>query len=194
MLRIDLLPLLCYNTQRGGDTVYMLPILLFFILVFARISTCCDSRISKCKYITVKNNTLAKILIEKESFFDKGKYTLKKDRNKMSIVGLSFYLCLIFIVVLILFFCLLPKIPCEPFEFDATKMYLYADTLNQKIPIILSIILLCSEFVYFAVSLFRYKKEIEQKWIKTLVVVSSIIIGLVSGAVIVEMFFELLKW
>ena len=99
---------------------------------------------------------LAKILIEKESFFDKGKYTLKKDRNKMSIVGLSFYLCVIFIVALTLFFCLLPKIPCEPFEFDATKMYLYADTLNQKRPIILSIILLCSEFVYFAVSLFQY--------------------------------------
>ena len=174
--------------------MYMLPILLFFILVFARISTCYDSRISKCKYITVKNNTLAKILIEKESFFDKGKYTLKKDRNKMSIVGLSFYLCLIFIVVLTLFFCLLPKIPCEPFEFDATKMYLYADTLNQKIPVILSIILLCSEILYFTVSLFQYKKKIEQKWIKTLVVVSSIIIGLVSGAVIVEMFFELLKW
>ena len=174
--------------------MYMLPILLFFILVFARITTCYDSRISKCKYITVKNNTLAKILIEKESFFDKGKYTLKKDRNKMSIAGLSFNLCVIFIVVLTLFFCLLPKIPCEPFEFDATKMYLYADALNQKIPIILSIILLCSEFVYFAVSLFRYKKEIEQKWIKTLVVVSSIILGLVSGAVIVEMFFELLKW
>jgi hypothetical protein len=56
--------------------------------VFARISTCYDSRVSKCKYITVKNNILAKILIEKESFFDKGKYTLKKDRNKMSIVGL----------------------------------------------------------------------------------------------------------
>ena len=87
----------------------MLPILLFFILVFARISTCYDSRISKCKYITVKNNTLAKILIEKESFFDKGKYTLKKDRNKMSIVGLSFYLCLIFIVVLTLFFLFTAK-------------------------------------------------------------------------------------
>ena len=120
--------------------MYMLPILLFFILVFARISACYDSRTSKCKYITVKNNTLAKILIEKESFFDKGKYTLKKDRNKMSIVGLSFYLCVIFIVALTLFFCLLPKIPCEPFEFDATKMYFFADTLNQKIPIILSII------------------------------------------------------
>ena len=173
--------------------MYMLPILLFFILVFARISTCYDSRISEYKYITVKNNTLAKILIEKESFFDKGKYTLKKDRNKMSIVGLSFYLCAIFIVALTLFFCLLPKIPCEPFEFDATKMNLFADTLNQKIPIILSIILLCSEFVYFAVSLFRYKKEIEQKWIKILVCVSSLLMGLVSSIVILGILFELFK-
>ena len=177
-----------------GDTVFMLPILLFFILVFARMSTCYDSRISKCKYITVKNNTLAKILIEKESFFDKGKYTPQKDRNKMSIVGLIFYLCVIFIVALTLFFCLLPKIPCEPFEFDATKMYLYADTLNQKIPIILSIILLCSEVVYFTVSLFQYKKEIEQKWIRILVCVSTLLMGLVSSIVILEMLFELLKW
>ena len=174
--------------------MFMLPILLFFILVFARMSTCYDSRISKCKYITVKNNTLAKILIEKESFFDKGKYTPQKDRNKMSIVGLIFYLCVIFIVALTLFFCLLPKIPCEPFEFDATKMYLYADTLNQKIPIILSIILLCSEFVYFTVSLFQYKKEIEQKWIRILVCVSTLLMGLVSLIVILEMLFELLKW
>ena len=82
----------------------------------------------------------------------------------MSIVGLCFYLCVIFIVVLTLLFCLLLKIPCEPFEFDATKMYLYADTLNQKIPMILSIILLCSEILYFTVSLFQYIQKIEQKW------------------------------
>ena len=133
-------------------------------------------------------------MIEKEGFFDKGKYTLKKDRNKMSVVGLTFYLCTIFIIVLTVAFLLLPEIPCEPFELDATKMYLYADTLNQKIPIILSIILLSSELVYFAVLLFQSKKEIEQKWIKTLIFVSSIIMVLVSGAAIVEMFFELLKW
>ena len=174
--------------------MYMLPILLFFILVFARISACYDSRISKGKYITVKNNRLAKILIEKESFFDKGKYTLKKDRNKMSVVGLTFYLCTIFIIVLILVFLLLPKIPCKPFEFDATKMYLYADALNQKIPIILSIILLCSEFIYFAVLLFQYKRELKQKWIKILVCVSSLLMGFVSSIVILEMLFELLKW
>lgn len=194
MLRIDLFWILCYNTQRGGDDMHMLPIALFFILVFARISACYDSRISKGKYVTINNNTLARILIEKENFLHKGKYTLKKDRNKMAIVGLTFYLCVIFILILILVFLLLPEIHCKPFEFDATKMYLYADTLNQKIPIIFTIMLLCAEFIYFAVSLFQFKNEVEQKWIKMLLFVSSIIIGLACGAVIIEMFFELLKW
>ena len=51
-----------------------------------------------------------------------------------------------------------------------------------------------AKYITTAVILTSIFGEIEQKWIKTLVVVSSIIIGLVSGAVIVEMFFELLKW
>ena len=174
--------------------MYMLPIALIFSIVFARICTTYDSRSSRGKYITIKNKTLAKLLIEKEHFLDKGKCTLQKDRNKMSIIGLIFYLCNLFIIILTLILLLLPQIPCEPFEFDASKMYLYADTLNQKIPIILSIILLCSEMLYFTVLLFRCKKEIEQKWIKTLVYVSSLLMGLVSLIVILEMIFELLKW
>ncbi len=173
--------------------MYILPILLFFLLVIARISACYDSRISKGKYITVKYNRLAIILIEKEHFLYKGKPTLKKDRNKMSVAGLIFYLCVIFIVLLILIFLLLPPIPCAPFSIDATKLYLFADTLNQKLPIIFSIMLLCSEFIYFAVLLFRYKKELKQKWIKVLVCLSSLLLGLISMIVIFEMFFELLK-
>lgn len=79
-------------------------------------------------------------------------------------------------------------------EFLKAKMYLYADTLNQKVPIIISIILLCFEFIYFAVLLFQYKKYIEQKWIKILVHSSSLIMGFVSLIVILEMLFELFKW
>ncbi len=172
--------------------MYTLPILLVFLLVIARICACYDSRISKGKYITVKHDRLAKILIEKEHFLYKGKHTLKKDRNKMSVVGFIFYLCVIFLVVLLLIFLLLPPIPCTPFMMDATGLYLFADTLNQKIPIIFSIMLLCSEFIYFAVLLFRYKKELEQKWIKILVCLSSLFLGLISTIVIFEMFFELL--
>ena len=174
--------------------MYMLPIALIFTIIFARISTTYDSRNSRGKYITIKSDALAKVLIEKECFLDKGKYTLQKDRNKMAVIGLIFYLCNLLIVILTFILLLLPKIPCAPFEIDATKMYLFADTINSKIPIILTMMLLCAELLYFAIMLFRYIKNVEQKWIKTLVFVSSIIIGLVCGAVINEMFFELLKW
>lgn len=143
--------------------MYMFPIQLIFALIFARICSCYDSRISKGKYVTIKNNTLAKILIDNEHFFYRGKRTLKKDRNKLSIAGMIFYLCVVFIVVLTFIFLLLPQIPCEPFELDSTKIYLYADTLNEKIPIIFSIILMCVEIIYIAVLLFQYRNEIAQK-------------------------------
>ena len=174
--------------------MYMLPILLIFTVIFARISTTYDSRNSKGKYIVVKSNTLAKVLIEKEHFLDKGNYTLQKDRNKMSIIGLMFYLCNLFIILLTSIFLVLPKIPCNPLEIDTTKMYFFADTLNSKIPIILTMLLICAEFLYFAIMLFCYIKNIEQKWIKVLTFIGSLIIALVCGAVIIEMFFELLKW
>ena len=174
--------------------MYMLPIALIFSIVFARICTTYDSRSSRGKYITIKNKTLAKLLIEKEHFLDKGKCTLQKDRNKMSIIGLIFYLCNLFIIILTLILLLLPQIPCVPFEIDATKMYLFADTINSKIPICSTMILLCSEFFYFAIMMFRYIKNVEQKWIKYLMFIVSMIITLVCGVVIIEMFFELLKW
>lgn len=172
----------------------MLPIAFIFTIIFARICTTYDSRSSRGKYITIKNKTLAKLLIEKEHFLDKGEYTLQKDRNKMSIIGLTFYLCNLFIIILTLILLLLPQIPCAPFEIDATKMYLFANTINSKLSIVLTMILLCAEFLYFAIMLFRCIKNVEQKWLKILIFVISIIIGLDCGAVIIEMFFELLKW
>ena len=173
--------------------MYMFPIQLIFALIFARICSCYDSRISKGKYVTIKNNTLAKLLIDNEHFFYKGKRTLKKDRNKLSIAGMIFYLCVVFIVILTFIFLLLPQISCEPFELDSTKMYLYADTLNEKVPIIFPIILMCVEIIYIAVLLFQYRNEIAQKVIRIFTCVCSLFMGLVSFIVIIEMIFELLK-
>jgi len=170
----------------------MLTILFFFILIFARISTCYDSRISKGKYITIKNKTLAKLLIEKQNIFN-GKYTLKKDRNKMSIIGLIFYLSIIFIILLFLILYAIPQIPCETFELNTTKIYLYVDTLNKKIPVIATLILFFVEFLYFSILIFRFNKEIKQKWIKVLVYTVSMLMGFISIALILEMLFELVK-
>lgn len=172
--------------------MYSLPIALIFTIILARICTTYDSRSSRGRYITVKNKALAKLLIEKELFFDRGKYTLQKDQNKMSVIGLIFYLCNLFIIILTLILLLLPPIPCTPFEIDTTKVYLFADTINVKIPIILTMILLCAEFLCFAIMLLRSIKNVEQKWIKALLFIVSIMMEFVCGAVIIEMLFALL--
>ena len=172
----------------------MFPIQVLIVLLFARMLSCYDSRISKGKYVTINNKTLAKILIDNEHFFYRGKRTLKKDRNKLSVVGFIFYLCVVFIVVLTFVFFLLPQIPCEPFELDSTKMYLYADSLNEKIPIIFSIILMCAEIIYTAILLFRYRNEIAQKSIRIFTCVCSLFMGFVGFVFILGMIFELLEW
>lgn len=174
--------------------MYMLPIVWLFTVILARICSTYDSRNSRGKYVILKNKFLAKILIDKEGFWAKGRYTLQKDRNKMSIVGLAFYLCNLFIIVLTIVLMLLPQIPCAPFEIDTTKIYVYTDTVNTKIPVILTMILLCAEIFWLSISLFCYVKKVEQKWIKILIYVVSIFIFIICSVEIIEMVFELSKW
>ena len=136
---------------------------------------------------------LAKLLIEKATFWDKGRYSLKKDRNKMSVVGFVFYLSNILIILLTIIFLFIPDIPCKPLVIDATKIYLYADTLNAKIPIICAMVLLCSECLFFLIQLLKFIKGIHGRWVKILSVVISIFGIVVSGAVIIEMTIELFQ-
>jgi len=172
--------------------MYMLPIALLFTVIFARVSTTYDSRYSNGKYIVVKNNALAKLLIEKESFLGKGKRTLQKDRNKMSVIGLVFYLCNLFVVIMTAVLLLLPQIPCAPLVIDA-KLYFFADTVNTKVPVVVTVILLCVEFLHFAILMFRDTKEIEGKWVRTLIRMVSVLLFMVCSVVIIEMAFELFR-
>lgn len=172
--------------------MHMFPLLLLFAFFMARLSTNYDSRISKGRYVVIRNRVLAKLLIEKENFMYK-KYTLKKDQNKMSVTGLVFYVCNALILVLTAVLAIVPPIPCELFEIDATKFYLHADTLNEKIPAILTMILLCAEMLYYAVLMFRFRKEIEQKWIKILVWILVCIMGLTCIGIVAEMIIELFQ-
>ena len=142
--------------------MYMLPILFFFIFILTKIIAPYDSRFSEGKYVAVKNKKAAKLLIDKKSFYSRD-VTLQKDRNKMTVAGLIFYLCLAFVIILTAVLLIIPQIPCTPFEIDAAKLYLRADTLNGKIAIVSATVLLCSEFVYTALLVFKSRKTVEEK-------------------------------
>ena len=81
----------------------------------------------------------------------------------MTVAGLIFYLCLAFVIFLTAVLLIIPQIPCTPFEIDAAKLYLRADTLNGKIAIVSATVLLCCEFVYTALLVFKSRKTVEEK-------------------------------
>ncbi len=168
----------------------MFPIMMIFTLIIARTLTSYDSRTNKGKFIVINNSTLAKILIEKEDFYERRKVQ-KKDRNKMSFMGFILYIANIVLILLTIILACAPKIPCEPYELDSAKMYLHADTWNMKIIIISSMILLCAEFICIAVSMFKENKRIEGKFAKVLVQATAIFLILISVAIIIVMLFDL---
>jgi|GEM_PF-5559788 len=169
--------------------MYQILPMLIIELFFARCFTSYDSRFSKGKYITVKNKRMAKLLIDRQSFFER-RYTLKKDRNKMSVMGLIFYLCVIFLFVITLFFDIIPPIPCDPFGIDTTKMSFFANTINQKVPILLAWIVMCVELFYIGILSYRAVSVVGPKWIKCFVFIIFFVTCIIGGYMLLELF----KW
>lgn len=97
---------------------------------FARLASTYDSRIHKGKYIVIRNERIARLFIEKCIDFGRGRQTLKKDRNKMSLFGLIIYSGILFVILLSIILLIVPKVPCEPFLVDSEKLFIYADTVN----------------------------------------------------------------
>lgn len=174
--------------------MYMIGLVWIFLILFARMSSTYDSRTDKGKYIVIKNDKLARVLIEKHTELGRGRLPLKKDRKKMSIYGLILYVGTLFIILLTLILLVVPDIPCEPFEFDSTRLYLFADTLNAKIPIVLSLLLLCISMFRFVVLCLPSIKCVEYRWLKIFIYVLLSIAFLVCGGGIVGMIIELFRW
>lgn len=167
-------------------------IFLIFSLISARILTPYDSRYDNGKYILVKNKKIAKILIEKQLFSDR-RNVQKKDRNKMSIMGFILYIANALLVFVSIILVCSPKIPCTPFELsDEETVYLYADTLNEKVIAIFSIVVLCMSFIAIAVSMFKGNKQlVESKIEKFLVYAVAVFMILLGVAIIAVVLGEL---
>lgn len=175
-------------------TLLMLLLLWVLTLVIARCASTYDSRIHKGKYVVIRNKTIAKYLIEKHIDFGKGRQTLKKDRYKMSVFGLVIYLGVLFLILLSIILLLVPKVPCEPFLVDSEKLFFYADTVNEKIPVCLSMSWFGIAVIHMFLCSIRICSDIEYKWVRVLL---NIFCGLMIVACVVGAFVILIdafKW
>ena len=124
-----------------------------------------DSRYQNGKYLSVKNTVLSKILLDSMSIYSRTK-RLKKDKNKMSICGIPFYVAAVFVLLINLVFLFITDIPIKPWGIETSKFIVYANTLNDKISSISILLLLMSIVGYIAFTIIHSTKETKPKWIK----------------------------
>ncbi len=175
-------------------TLMMLLLPLFVTLVFARSASTYDSRIHKGKYVVIRNKTIARLLIEKCIEFGRGRQTLKKDRNKMSLFGLVIYFQILFVILLTVILLIVPKVPCEPFLVDSTRSFLYADTVNIKIPICLAFSVFCFANIHMFLCSISVISNIEYKWIRILLNIFCGIMIVVCAIGAFMLLIEAFKW
>ena len=124
-----------------------------------------DSRCQNGKYVTLKSDFLSRVLLSRSVAVER-KQRLKKDRNKMSVCGVVFYAAAGFTMLVNLFFFLVDDIPIKPWELDAGSLYIYVDTLNEKVSALLILLLFGSIAGYYMLLIFRTVKmeNVKPKW------------------------------
>ena len=154
--------------------------LLFAMSIFMiRILAGYDSRYQNGKYVSVNNTVLSKILLDSMSIYSRTKRP-KKDKNKMSICGIPFYVAAAAVLLINLVFLLVADIPIEPWGIETNKFFVYANTFNDKISAISILLLFSSVIGYIAITIIRFTKEIKPKWIKIFVWVVTVIMILTA--------------
>ena len=168
----------------------MVYLLLVMSIFFIRILSGYDSRYQRGKYLSLKNKVLSKILLDSTSIYSRTK-RLKKDKNKMSICGISFYVAAAVVLLINLVFLFVADIPIEPWVIETDKFIVYANTFNDKISAISILLLFSSVIGYIAFTIIHSTKETKPKWIKIFVWVVAVIMILTavlsSGYFLIEL-------
>lgn len=157
----------------------MILFIIFATLFFARTISGYDNIYNNRKYFVIKNKEIAKLLLPKSAGWSRGANRAKTNFNKMTYIGAIFYICnALLILSLPLFLFLVPEIKVSPFEIETRYLYILVDTLNQKLPVLLAVLLLAVEIIFEFINMISQSKKQNKKGIVVLSSILMIIIGL----------------
>lgn len=159
---------------------------------FSRIFSLYNPNMPNAKYITVKNDLLARLFIAKPSRKNKDSIS-ESDRNKLSLFSLITYIIQAALAIVFVILQIVPSIPCEPFEFHyARRGSITLYTLNDKIPLILTMLLFIIEFVWITLPLIinniKDKKKKLGFWDNVSIIISIICIVALFLYLLVHLF------
>lgn len=151
-------------------TVILLVVLCY---IFMRFFAGYDSRFHSGRYIVIKNPILRALLIDKGAHY-RNTNRPKKDINKMTVSGLSLYIVgAVAFVTTVLLLVLLPKTPVDPLTTE--ELFVYGDTLNVKLACLCQWLFFLLVFVFMAISIIKFTKKIEQRWLRVLFYVCAVV-------------------
>lgn len=175
----------------------MILFIIFATLFFARYMSGYDSRYNDRKHFVLKNKKIAKILLPKSAGWQRSTKRTKTDFNKMTYAGAVFYFCNLLLVLSIpVFLFLIPDIKIQPFEIDSRYIYLFADSLNTKLPVLLSLIMLAVEIVFEFLNIISQSKKQNNKGmiiLSSITLILIIIFGLLQVKELISTFIEVLS-
>ena len=170
----------------------MIYLLFAWSIFFIRILAGYDSRYQKGKYISIQNTVLSVVLLDGMSIYGRTK-RLKKDKNKMAICGIPFYLGIGIVLITNIVFLIIPELPTEPWGIETDKFFVYANTLNDKISAIAILMLFASVIGYTAISVIPSTKETKPRWIKVFIWVVASLMIITAATIVIYFVVELIS-
>ena len=181
--------------QKGGDDMIMFLFIIFATLFIARTISGYDNKYNDRKYFVLQNKEIAKILLPKTAGWQRGvKKRSSSDFNKMTYSGAVFYLFNVFVILSIpVFRFLVPEIQVSPFEFEVRYLHIFVDTLNTKLPVLFSLILLAVEIIFVFINEILLALKQKKKFLIILSIVLLVIIFLFGLLQVEELFSTIIE-
>lgn len=173
----------------------MILFIIFATLFIARIISGYDNKYNDRKYFVLQNNEIAKILLPKTAGWQRGvKKRSSSDFNKMTYSGAVFYLLNVFVILSIpVFLFLVPEIQVSPFEFEVRYLHIFVDTLNTKLPVLFSLILLAVEIMFVFINEILLALKQQKKFLIILSIVLLVIIFFFGLLQVEELFSTIIE-
>ena len=178
-----------------GDEMIMILFIIFATLFIARTISGYDNKYNDRKYFVLQNKEIAKILLPKTAGWQRGvKKRSSSDFNKMTYSGAVFYLFNVFVILSIpVFRFLVPEIQVSPFEFEVGYLHIFVDTLNTKLPVLFSLILLAVEIIFVFINEILLALKQKKKFLIILSIVLLVIIFLFGLLQVEELFSTIIE-
>lgn len=164
--------------------MYTFPLLLLVFLM-ARANSTYHPHLLFKRYVIIKNEIVSKLLIDQSDPVNSRAKNAKANRNKLTYCGIVFYGLFLVLCCFSFIMTLLPEFPCESFVYESRLIFLYGNTLNEKLPISFSFTLLFAGTAFHFINTSKYaiEKSPTKKFICVMYYLISIIlsIGFISS-------------